>query len=202
MRLDSLRLHQTDAAGRTQSGRAASHIKLHHLDHGSWASLDVVAARIKGQTLANHSNLARHRPLGLVRHVNELGRLAGALSDTKVGAHAKLLAVLTLQDFALHTRLLCDLLCHIGEFRGRDVVRRSGDQVLAEGHAKGRLLGEAEGSLGAVDGAPHKLDLLQRQRLLVLLLGLEPRVLVKRDQGSFGHLLDHASVHTVGKNDS
>jgi len=59
---------------------------LHHFNHASRSSLDVVAARVEGEALAHNSNLPLDLARGLVCQVDELGRLRGSCVRAEVCA--------------------------------------------------------------------------------------------------------------------
>mmetsp|Transcript_40116 Transcript_40116/g.78633 ORF Transcript_40116/g.78633 Transcript_40116/m.78633 type:complete len:236 (+) Transcript_40116:485-1192(+) len=86
MSLYVVRLEQPNRTCGSKRRTAPPHVELHHLDHRSRPSLDVVPAAVERQPLAHDRHLlgVLVGTLGLVHEVDELGRLTGALGDCKV----------------------------------------------------------------------------------------------------------------------
>ena len=117
-----------------EDGRTAAHIELHHVDLGC-THFQVVAARIKGESLAHKSQPALHVTLRSVHQVNQLGLEVRALAHRKEGAHATGFAVGPFQHRQLQSVRFGDFAGGLGQGGRCHHVRRSRDQFAGQLHA-------------------------------------------------------------------
>ena len=138
-----------------EHGGGARHVVLHAIH--AVRGLQVEAARVEGDALADHRHaLARALP-GLVGEVDKLGRLQAALGHAHVGAHAELLAVVAIEHLEAEPARLRDLLGAARQIAGIDHVRRLVDEVARQAGGGGPDLARAHALLRGRLAAPLRL---------------------------------------------
>mmetsp|Transcript_14013 Transcript_14013/g.28959 ORF Transcript_14013/g.28959 Transcript_14013/m.28959 type:complete len:403 (-) Transcript_14013:119-1327(-) len=96
--LDSGWLYLGNRLGGSQDGGSSPAVKLHEFHHGR---LDVVSARVKEQTLSNHTNLfLDFAGCWFVGQMDELRRSFAGTGNAQIRAHSAFLAVLLLENLA------------------------------------------------------------------------------------------------------
>merc|ERR1712159_222807 len=186
-------LDASDSKSATEHSSSSTHVELHHLDHATSTSFDVVAARVKGNTFTDETYLrGAFRPSRtLVLQVNELRLRVCSLSNTQVAAHAHVLALLPAVDCELeHVRER--LLYHggaLGQVFGRRDVRRRLHEVSC--HRLALCQSESSSNLvvQAIDAASEKLE--ARERTVALLLGLESCALVSAKEEAIADVFNN-----------
>mmetsp|Transcript_148112 Transcript_148112/g.369257 ORF Transcript_148112/g.369257 Transcript_148112/m.369257 type:complete len:300 (-) Transcript_148112:184-1083(-) len=161
MHLDAFRLQLRECGSCTECGSSAAHIELHHLDHRACPSLQVVAAGIKGQALADNANFALHLAFRCVCQVDELRGQVGSAAHSQEGTHTHLLTLRLIQDLRLQTDTRREILCRGRQVRWRDNVWSPIDQLPGKDHPAGHSLSLLCGGGTARGESPQE---LQRRR--------------------------------------
>ncbi|GIX64296.1 uncharacterized protein BcabD6B2_37310 [Babesia caballi] len=184
--LHAARLERGNGLGGAENGRHAAHVELHQLDLAGGA-LDVQAAGVEHDALADEGDLGLDVPLADVGGVQELRGVAATLPDGQVGAHAQRAAVGLGQDLDRQPQGRVLLLHVVGHGHRVGVVGRRRDELTRRVHRHGERPA-APGHVGAVeDGAGGDVEGLQLvARVLVL-----PEALVHAD------FVEHAGDHRL-----